>query len=159
MTSPGVTSRRAGPQPGTDPAAVGRIVRLDGALDVAAAPALRERLSGLLQPGTGLLVLDLSLVSSCDSTGLGVLIGAERRARVLGIEIRLAAPSVPVTKLLRLTGLDRNFTIVTPDPGSDPHFDGYRLPGRVLSAVTHDRQAASVDRRWMFSSWSPLPSS
>jgi anti-sigma B factor antagonist len=65
----------------------------------------------LLQPGTRLLILDLSLVSSCDSAGLAVLIGAERRARVLGIDMRLAAPSVPVTKLLRLTGLDRNLTI------------------------------------------------
>lgn len=111
MTSPGATSRPPARQPGTDPSAVRRIVRLDGALDVAAAPALRERLSGLLQPGTRLLILDLSLVSSCDSAGLAVLIGAERRARVLGIDMRLAAPSVPVTKLLRLTGLDRNLTI------------------------------------------------
>jgi anti-anti-sigma regulatory factor len=40
-----------------------------------------------------------------------VLIGAERRTRALGIVMHLAAPSVPVAKLLRLTGLDRNLTI------------------------------------------------
>ena len=40
-----------------------------------------------------------------------MLIGAQRRARVLGIVMRLAAPSVPVAKLLRLTGLDRSLTI------------------------------------------------
>jgi len=40
-----------------------------------------------------------------------VLIGTQRRARLLGIVVRLAAPSVPVAKLLRLTGLDRSFTI------------------------------------------------
>ena len=40
-----------------------------------------------------------------------MLIGAERRARVLGIVMRLVAPSVPVAKLLRLTGLDRSLTI------------------------------------------------
>jgi anti-sigma B factor antagonist len=72
---------------------------------------LRERLIGLLHPGTRLLVLDLSRVSSCDSAGLALLIGAQRRARVLGIVMRLAAPSVPVAKLLRLTGLDRSLTI------------------------------------------------
>jgi anti-sigma B factor antagonist len=65
----------------------------------------------LLHPGLRLLVLDLSRVSSCDSAGLAVLIGAERRARVLGIAMRLAAPSIPVVKLLHRTGLDRGITI------------------------------------------------
>jgi anti-sigma B factor antagonist len=87
------------------------VVRLRDALDVAAAPALRERLTSLLRPGVRLLVLDLSRVPSCDSAGLAVLIGAQRRARMLGIVLRLAAPSLPVTKLLRLTGLDRSLTI------------------------------------------------
>ena len=111
MTSLGATSRHAGGRPGTGPPIGRTIVRLDGALDVAAAPALRERLIGLLHPGTRLLVLDLSRESSCDSAGLAVLVGAQRRARVLGIVMRLAAPSVPVAKLLRLTGLDRSITI------------------------------------------------
>jgi hypothetical protein len=34
------------------------------------------------------------------------------RARPRGIVVRLAAPSLPVTELLRLTGLDRSLTIV-----------------------------------------------
>jgi anti-anti-sigma factor len=111
MTGLDVTSRPAGSRPGTDPPTVRTIVRLAGALDAAAAPALRERLIGLLHPGLRLLVLDLSRVSSCDPAGLAVLIGAERRARVLGIAMRLAAPSIPVAKLLHRTGLDRNLTI------------------------------------------------
>jgi hypothetical protein len=40
-----------------------------------------------------------------------VLIGMQRRARLLGIVMRVAAPSLPVAKLLRLTGLDRSLTI------------------------------------------------
>jgi anti-anti-sigma factor len=114
MTSPGATSRHAEGRLGAGPPTARTVVRLQGALDVAATPALRERLIGLLHPGTRLLVLDLSHVSSCDSAGLAVLIGAQRRARVLGIVMRLAAPSVPVAKLLRLTGLDRSLTI-SPD--------------------------------------------
>jgi anti-anti-sigma factor len=92
-------------------AAARTVVRLRDALDVAAAPALRERLIGLLRPGMRLLVLDLSRVPSCDSAGLAVLIGAQRRARLLGVVLRLAAPSPPVAKLLRLTGLDHSLTI------------------------------------------------
>ena len=111
MSSP-IESRTAiSLTPGAAPPTARTVVRLDGALDVAAAPALRERLIGLLHPGTSLLVLDLSRVSSCDSAGLALLIGAQRRAGVLGIVMRLAAPSVPVARLLRLTGLDRSLTI------------------------------------------------
>jgi anti-anti-sigma factor len=111
MTSVDATSRHTGSRPGTGLPAARTIVRLRGALDVAAAPALRERLIGILHPGMSLLVLDLSRVPSCDPAGLAVLIGTQRRARLLGLVVRLAAPSLPVAKLLRLTGLDRSFTI------------------------------------------------
>jgi anti-anti-sigma factor len=110
MTSAGATARQAGRRPGAGPAAARTIVRLGGALDFAAAPALRERLIGMLHPGTRLLVLDLSRVRSCDSAGLAVLIGIQRRARQIGIVLRLAAPSPPVAELLRRTGLDRSLT-------------------------------------------------
>jgi anti-anti-sigma factor len=109
--SAGATSRPAGGLPEAGLPATGTVVRLRDALDVATAPALRERLIGLLRPGMRLLVLDMSRVPSCDSSGLAVLIGAQRRARQLGIVLRLAAPSPAVAKLLRLTGLDRSLTI------------------------------------------------
>jgi anti-sigma B factor antagonist len=107
MTSAGATISR----PGAAPPAGRTIIRLGGALDLAAAPALRERLIGVLHQGTGLLILDLSCVLSCDVSGLAVLIGTQRRARLLGGGVLLAAPSLPVVQLLRSTGLDRNFTI------------------------------------------------
>ena len=111
MTSAGTMSRPTGGRPGADLPAARTIVRLRGALDVAAATALRERLFGVLHPGMTLLVLDLSRVPSCDPAGLAVLIGTQRRARLLGIVMRVAAPSLPVAQLLRLTGLDRSLTI------------------------------------------------
>ena len=97
--------------PGGAPPADRTVIRLRGALDIAAAPALRERLTGVLHPGTSLLVLDLSRVLSCDVSGLAVLIGTQHRASHLGIVMRLAAPSLPVAQLLHSTGLDRCFAI------------------------------------------------
>ena len=111
MTGTGATSRHAGGHPGAGPRAARTVVRLRRALDVAGAPALRERLIGLLHPGMRLLVLDLSRVPSCDAAGLAVLVGAQRRGRLLGIVVRLAAPSLPVATLLSLTGLERNLAI------------------------------------------------
>ena len=111
MTSTGATSGQPGRRPGAGLPAARTIVRLRGALDVAAAPALRERLIETLHPGARLLVLDLSQVPSCDPAGLAVLVGMQHRARLLGIAVRLAAPSLPVAKLLSLTGLDHALTI------------------------------------------------
>ncbi|HEX7163536.1 MAG TPA: STAS domain-containing protein [Trebonia sp.] len=89
------------------------VIRLNGGLDLAAAPELREQLIDVLHRGTELLILDLSHVRSCDTAGLAVLIGTQRRARLLGTEMRLLAPSSPVTQVLRSTGLDRSFTVDT----------------------------------------------
>ena len=87
------------------------VIRLGGGLDHVTAPALREQLIDVLHRGTGLLVLDLSRVLSCDSAGLAVLVGTQRRARLLGTKMRLLAPSLPVTRVLRSTGLHRSFSI------------------------------------------------
>lgn len=89
------------------------VIRLNGGLDLAAAPELREQLIDVLHRGTELLILDLSHVRSCDAAGLAVLIGTQRRAELLGTKVRLFAPSAPVTQVLRSTGLDRSFTIHT----------------------------------------------
>ena len=87
------------------------IARLEGELDIATTPALRERLLSVFSPGMRLLIIDLSGVSFCDVSTLAVLVGAQRRASGLGITVRLAAPRPQMAKLLRVTGLDRHFTI------------------------------------------------
>lgn len=59
------------------------IATLCGELDIASAPTLREQLLSLLRPATSRLVLDLSAVSYADASGLAVLVGTARRARLL----------------------------------------------------------------------------
>src|SRR5579862_8243372 len=87
------------------------IARLEGELDIATAPALRERLFTVFSPGMRLLIIDLSGVSFCDVSALAMLVGTQGRARRLGITVRLAAPCSQMAKLLRVTGLDGHFTI------------------------------------------------
>jgi anti-anti-sigma factor len=135
--SAGATSRPAGSRPEAGLPAARTVIRLRDALDVATASALRERLIGLLRPGMRLLVLDMSRVPSCDSAGLAVLIGAQRRARLLGIVLRLAAPSPAVAKLLRLTGLDRSLTIC-PDLSSALAVERPEAPEPVPSTQVLD---------------------
>jgi anti-anti-sigma factor len=87
------------------------IARLEGDLDIGTTPVLRERLLSVLGPGVRLLIIDLSGVSFCDVSALAVLIGTQRRARGLGSTVLLAAPRPQMAKLMRVTGLDRHFTI------------------------------------------------
>jgi anti-anti-sigma factor len=87
------------------------IARLQGELDIATVPPLRERLLGVFRPGMRLLIIDLSGVSFCDVTALATLIGTQRHASERGITFRLAAPRPQLAKLLRITGLDESFTV------------------------------------------------
>jgi anti-sigma B factor antagonist len=87
------------------------VATLNGELDMASVPELRDQLLGLLRPDACRLIADLSHVSSCDASGLAVLVGTNRRARLLGGVLRLAAPAPAVVEALRITGLDLRFDI------------------------------------------------
>jgi len=68
------------------------ITAISGDLDIARVPAVREQLLGILGPHLSRIVVDLAGVTFCDASGLAVLIGASRRAWLLGGVLRLAAP-------------------------------------------------------------------
>jgi anti-anti-sigma factor len=84
------------------------IAALRGDLDIASAPALREQLLSLLRPAASQLIIDLSAVDYADASGLAVLVGTGRRARLLGGFLRLAAPSPEVARVLSATGINQH---------------------------------------------------
>jgi len=87
------------------------IVTISGEIDIASVPVLRERLISLPRPHASRIIIDLSGVTFCDASGLAVLVGASRRAGLLGGVLRLAAPSPMMATVLRLTGLHSRFEI------------------------------------------------
>ena len=84
---------------------------ISGEIDIASVPVLRERLIGLPRPHASRIIIDLSGVTFCDASGLAVLVGASRRAGLLGGVLRLAAPAPMMATVLRLTGLHSRFEI------------------------------------------------
>ncbi len=86
-------------------------VVVEGEVDVATAPSLRDELYRLIEGGASRVVVDLSGMDFIDSTGLGVFVGALKRARERGggIELRGLKPSA--RKVFEITGLDSAFTI------------------------------------------------
>lgn len=87
------------------------VLRASGEIDVATAPALRDRLAELHDRGATRVVVDLEDVAFVDSTGLGVLVGGLRRAREAGGDLRLVCTNHRVLKVFEATGLHEVFTI------------------------------------------------
>jgi anti-anti-sigma factor len=87
--------------------APGRVLALAGRLDVAAAADARLALARAVDDGDGDLVLDLADLDVLDVTGLGVLLGAHRRAGRSGRTLVLRDVGPRVGRLLHLTRLDR----------------------------------------------------
>lgn len=87
------------------------VVAASGEIDVAAAPTLRNQLVELISAGSAQVVLDLENVDFIDSTGLGVLVGAVRRARAADGDVRLVCTNSRILKVFDVTGLDEVFAI------------------------------------------------
>jgi anti-sigma B factor antagonist len=85
------------------------IYRLRGSLDLATAPSVRAALVEAAGSGGGDIVVDLTKLEFLDSTGLGALIGAHRRALENGTSLRLAIGEGAIARLLNITGLIRVF--------------------------------------------------
>ncbi|HUN37756.1 MAG TPA: STAS domain-containing protein [Trebonia sp.] len=93
------------------------IVTAAGEIDLYTAPKLQSDLAAIIEgaaPATR-VVLDMSGVEFCDSTGMNALLAGLRQVRGRGGDLELAAPRPAVMKILQVTGLDAVFTI-TPLP-------------------------------------------
>ena len=86
------------------------IVQPTGRLNMVAAPGLREQLRDLVAGGSRHVVVDLSATEFIDSSGLGALISGLKATRQAGGDLRIAAPTEQVSRVLRLTKLDRVLT-------------------------------------------------
>lgn len=82
------------------------VVSLIGELDTGHERQLRDTLCAHLNRSPAVMVIDLSELTFIDSTILGVLVAAHRRAQALGSALRLVAPPPFVQRLLKLTALD-----------------------------------------------------
>lgn len=83
------------------------IVRLDGRLNMVAAPRLKSEIEAVVEAGGTHVLVDLTAVPFMDSSGLGALIAALKKARQAHGDLRIAGAGDQVTTVLRLTNLDR----------------------------------------------------
>lgn len=95
------------------------MVTASGELDLYTAPRLQTALAALLREPVDRVVVDLSGVEFCDSTGMNVLLAAMKRVKENGGTFELAAPRPAVRRILQVTGLDTVFDIHEAVPALD----------------------------------------
>lgn len=83
----------------------------DRKLDATVSPELKGEFLILCNPQTKNLVIDLSAVEFCDSSGLSALLIAERKMRENGGVVLLAGVQKKVLSLIKISRLDRAFRI------------------------------------------------
>ncbi|MER7899069.1 STAS domain-containing protein [Streptomyces sp. NPDC096046] len=93
------------------------VLHVSGELDLVTSPVLRQRVHDVVAEGNHCLVLDLSEVFFCDSSGVGVLIAARRLIRSCQGRLRLVLPArgaadgSHVNRVLGALGVRRLFDV------------------------------------------------
>ena len=84
------------------------LVRVSGELDLTTAAQVREKVLELLGRHAEKISLDCSELTFIDSAGIGVLVGAEKRARIQACEFVVCRPTSAVMRVLEQTGVARH---------------------------------------------------
>ncbi|MDQ1046483.1 STAS domain-containing protein [Streptomyces sp. V4I2] len=93
------------------------VLRVSGELDLVTSPVLRQRVHDVIAEGGHSIVLDLSEVFFCDSSGVGVLIASRRLMRSCQGRLRLILPAhgaedgSHVNRVLGALGVRRLFDV------------------------------------------------
>jgi anti-anti-sigma factor len=93
------------------------VLQVTGEMDLVTSPVLRQRVHDAVADGRRSLVLDLSEVLFCDSSGVGVLIATRRLIRSCQGELRLILPAQGavdgshVNRVLGALGVRRLFDV------------------------------------------------
>ncbi|WP_103536054.1 STAS domain-containing protein [Streptomyces sp. SM11] len=93
------------------------VLRVSGELDLATSPVVRQSVHEAVAEGQHDVVLDLSEVFFCDSSGVGVLIASRRLMKSCGGRLRLILPArgaedgSHVNKVLGALGVRRLFEV------------------------------------------------
>jgi anti-sigma B factor antagonist len=98
------------------------VLKLDGRLNMVAAPRLKEAVDQVVEGGRSHVVVDMADVTFMDSSGLGALIAGLKKARQGNGDLRISGINDQVATVLRLTNLDR---VLRAHPSVEAATDGW----------------------------------
>jgi len=86
-------------------------VYLDGEVDIYTSQKLKDKLYGIIDENQSDLKINCRDLSYIDSTGLGIFVGALKKAKQNGKNIYISELKENIKKLFMITGLDKLFII------------------------------------------------
>jgi anti-anti-sigma factor len=107
------------------------VLRVEGELDLVSSPAVRQRVHSAVADGERRVVLDLSGLTFCDSSGINVLIASRRLLRSCNGGLRLVMPQdgAHVNRVFAALGVRTLFDIYPElDSAVDDDAEPLRLP-------------------------------
>lgn len=85
----------------------GMVLKLEGEVDYATAPQIRETITkGLRADNLPYIKVDVAAVTVLDSTGIGTLVVAYRIARDMGVPVTVVNPTKFITRLFTVVGAE-----------------------------------------------------
>lgn len=104
------------------------VAHLEGDVDLAAVPDIRDAVESQIVSGCTCVVLDLEHVEYADSSALGLLVWMDRRLGPVGGKVVLAAADRNVSRVLELSGLVGVAPSLSTASDVDEALGGLRLP-------------------------------
>lgn len=95
----------------THPSAERYLIAVEGEIDISSADKLRNAIDLALEQPTERVELDFSQVPYIDSTGIGVLVGAARRASDRKRTLSITGAQPNVLRVAQLLGVDKDISI------------------------------------------------
>jgi anti-sigma B factor antagonist len=86
-------------------------IDLGGEIDIYTAPGLREQIFSAIASGQHRVIMSLDKIEFMDSTGLGLLVAGQSRAREAGGGLWIVCTQRRLLRLFQITGLDKVFSI------------------------------------------------
>jgi anti-sigma B factor antagonist len=96
----------------TEPRGKALVVRASGEIDIASAKSLEKEIQSAFDHDGDGVFLDLEDVTYIDSTGLAVLLRAQKVSTANGHKLRITRLSSSVEEAINVTGLDGAFPLV-----------------------------------------------
>jgi anti-sigma B factor antagonist len=87
------------------------LVAPEGEVDLASSEQLREGLIAAESAADASMVIDLRGVGFIDSTGIGELVGCQRRCKDAEVSLAFVVPDGTIRKILHVTGMDAVFDL------------------------------------------------
>lgn len=97
-----------------------QVISVTGELDIATAEQAYTYISEVIDSRPTPVSVDLSGLTFCDASGLGVLAKIARHSRQAGRQLRLTSARPSLLKIMRITGLDGTFPELLPSVSAHP---------------------------------------